>query len=138
MNHLPSSDMPRVHVTNMHPNTLSHQHYIGEWKRTTTGSSNEVRHFHHLHDPRVNAIYGLLNNRFIQYTTVISNASDFESIQFIVKGKPVTIARGIFPLPIDFNLDNYVTSYNYFFNNGLRFKKCKRSTCSLYGSTTFG
>ena len=93
---------------------------------------------HHLHDPRAAALYGLLNNKFIQYTTVISNASDFESTQFIVKGKPVTVTCGIFPLPIDFNLDNYVTSYNYFFNNGLRFKKYKQSTCSLYGSTTFG
>ena len=138
MNHLPSSDMSRVHVTNMHPNSLSHRQYIGEWKQTNTGSSNLDRQFHRLHTPRIDAKYGLLNNRFIQYSNVISNASDFETIQFIVKKKPVTVTRGIFPLPLDFNLDNYVTSYNYFFNNGLRFKKCKRSTCSLYGSTAFG
>ena len=55
-----------------------------------------------------------------------------------MKGKPVTVTRGIFPLPIDFDLENYITSYNHFFKNGLRFKKCKRSTCSLYGSTIFG
>ena len=85
MNQLPFSDMPRVHVTNMHPSLLSHRQYIGEWKQTNTGSSNLVRQFHHLHDPRIDAKYGLLNNRFIQYSNVISNASDFETIQFIVK-----------------------------------------------------
>ena len=64
--------------------------------------------------------------------------STFESIQFIVKGKPVTVTRGIFPLPIHFYSENYIDSYNHFFKNGLQFKKCKRSTCSLFGSTIFG
>ena len=138
MNHLPSNEIRCVLLSKMQINTLTHRHYIGEWKRTFAVVSNEVRYFHYLHDPSVAAIYGPLNNRVIQNTTFISNVSDFESIHFLVKGKPVTVTRGLFPLLINFDLDNYVTSYNYFFNNGLHSKKCKQATCSLYGSTAFG
>ena len=76
MDHVTPNDIPYVLLSQMKMNTFTHrQQYLVGRKRTqqffkTVGVSNKVRHFHHLHDPHVAGVYGPLNDKVIQDTTL--------------------------------------------------------------------
>ena len=82
-----------------------HEHIKESLPTTSTSTSKKMYKYH---SGWCVVFYYLLP--YISTATTITT-SDFELIYFIVKGKPVTVTRGIFPFPIDFYLDYYVTSY---------------------------